>query len=152
MKETDRIVSLFEKLYNGEPWIDVTIQGTLSRISAAQAFNRPIPNCNTIWEIVNHLIEWKINVLQRINGQVLVTPANNYISPILDPSDLAWDQTLNRFESVHNQWLEYLRKVNTGDFDSHYPPNQMTYYEHILGILQHEAYHLGQIVILAKQV
>ena len=152
MKETERIASLFEKLYHGEPWIDVTIQGTLSLISADQAFKRPSPNCNTIWEIVNHLTEWKINVLQRLKGKVLVTPANNYISPILDQSEKAWDQTLIRFESIHNDWLEYLNQVDPESFDSIYPPNQMTYYEHILGILQHDAYHLGQIVLLAKLV
>lgn len=152
MKETGRIVSLFEKLYHGEPWIDVTIQGTLSRISAVQASQRPLSSCNTIWEIVNHLTEWKINVLQRLQGKIMVTPANNYISPILDQSEKAWDQALIRFESVHNDWLEYLNQVDPETFDSIYPPNQMTYYEHILGILQHDAYHLGQIVLLAKQV
>jgi uncharacterized damage-inducible protein DinB len=26
----------------------------------------------------------------------------------------------------------------------------MTYYEHIQGIIQHDAYHLGQIVLLSK--
>lgn len=152
MKETKRIVSLFEKLYDGEPWIDVTIQGTLSQISADQAFQRPIPNCNTIWEIVNHLIEWKINVLQRLKGKILVTPTNNYISPIVDSSEQAWDQTLKRLETVHNEWIEYLKQVDPESFESIYPPNQMTFYEHISGILQHDAYHLGQIVLLAKQV
>lgn len=152
MKETERIASLFEKLFQGEPWIDVTIQGTLSGISADQASKRPIPNCNTIWEIVNHLIEWKENVLQRLQGQLMVTPANNYIFPIEDSSDLAWRQTLARFESVHRKWLDYLKHAEAESFQSIYPPNQMTYFEHIMGILQHDAYHLGQIVILAKQV
>ena len=33
-----------------------------------------------------------------------------------------------------------------------YPNNGMSYYEHIQGIIQHDAYHLGQIVLLAKTV
>ena len=151
MEENSRIVSLFEKLYNGEPWIDVPIQGTLSGISARKANIRPLPNCNTIWEIVNHLIDWKINVQQRLTGQITESPANNYISPIEDVSETAWADTLKRFDAVQNEWIEFLKKFDPASYESVYPPNQMTYYEHILGVLQHDAYHLGQIVIFAKQ-
>lgn len=151
MEERERIVSLFEKLYDGEPWIDVPIRGTLSRISAAQAANRPLPTCNTIWEIVNHLIEWKVNVRHRLDGKILKTPANNYISPVVDTSEQAWAETLKRFDLVQNEWLGFLKKLDSKYYESVYPPNQMTYYEHMQGVLQHDAYHLGQIVILAKQ-
>lgn len=151
MEENQRIVSLFEKLYDGEPWIDVPIRGTLHRISAVQAAHRPLPNCNTIWEIVNHLIDWKKNVLQRVKGHITESPANNYISPIEDVSEEAWDETLKRFDAVQKEWTEFLKDIDTQSYDTVYPGNQWTYYEHILGVLQHDAYHLGQIVILAKQ-
>jgi len=36
MKETKRIAKLFEDLYNGSPWIDVTIMDTLKNISAVE--------------------------------------------------------------------------------------------------------------------
>jgi uncharacterized damage-inducible protein DinB len=151
MGEKERIISLFEKLYNGEPWIDVPIQGTLSRISARQANHRPLANCNTIWEIVNHLIDWKATVQKRLSGHNIESPANNFISPILDPSEEAWVDTLQRFDTVQRDWIEFLIKSDPSSYDSIYPANQMTYYEHILGVLQHDAYHLGQIVIFAKQ-
>jgi len=35
--EKERIISLFEKLYDGHPWIDVTIMATLQKISGQQA-------------------------------------------------------------------------------------------------------------------
>lgn len=151
MEERERILSLFAKLYDGESWIDVPIRGTLARLSATQANQRSFPNCNTIWEIVHHLIEWKINVQQRLDGKVLETPSNNYFSPIVDSSEAAWKNTLRRFDAVHSQWLKFLANFDSSQYESLYPPNQMTYYEHILGVLQHDAYHLGQIVILAKQ-
>ncbi len=151
MEEKDRILSLFEKLYYGESWIDVPVKGTLFQISAKVANSRPLSNCNTIWEIVNHLIEWKLNVQQRLEGKIISTPADNYISPIADPSEAAWDETLQRFDWAQRQWIDFLSHFDSSRYELHYPPNQMTYYEHIMGILQHEAYHLGQIVILAKR-
>ena len=42
---------------DGHPWIDVTLVGVLENIPAEKAQKRVLNNCNTIWEIVNHLIQ-----------------------------------------------------------------------------------------------
>lgn len=150
MTETERISSLFEKLYNGDPWIDISITSVLEKLSAIQASKRALVNCNTIWEITNHLINWRINVLQRINGAVLKTPSNNYFEEIKDTSDEAWTATLQKLETTQSDWLKFLKTIKSEDFHKIYPINEMTYYEHIQGIIQHDAYHLGQIVLLSK--
>lgn len=151
MKEQERLVSLFRKLYDGHPWIDVNLVSTLKAISANQANQRSLPNCNTIWEITNHIIAWRKNVLQRVNGEIIETPSNNYIKSLEDTSEEAWKDTLNKLEQSQDQWIRFLKQIKESDFELVYPNNHMTYYEHIQGILQHDAYHLGQIVLLAKQ-
>lgn len=150
--EKERLVSLFENLYDGYPWLGVNIKSTLKGITAQKASTRYLANCNSIWEIVNHLISWKINVLQRLRGEVITTPDNNYIEEITNTSEEAWQATIIRLEEVHHEWLDYLKALDEADFDKTYPPNGMTYYEHIHGIIQHDAYHLGQIVLLAKGI
>ncbi len=82
MKETNRIVKLFEDLYNGSPWIDVTIMDTLKNISAEQAAKKVIPGRNSIWQIINHMIAWRENVLLRVQGNEMVTPNNNYFTQL----------------------------------------------------------------------
>lgn len=152
MTEAARIRSLFEKLYDGHPWLDVNILSTLSKLTAAQAAKRAIPECNTIWEITNHMIHWRLNVLRRVQGEIIESPVNNYIEKITDQSDAAWKQTLENFALSQRKWLDLLSNYRETDLAAVYPPNRMTYYENIQGILQHDAYHLGQIVILAKSV
>ncbi len=151
MKETLRISSLFEKLYNGDPWIDINIISVLHKISAKQANKRVLPNCNTIWELTNHIICWRQNVLQRVQGKVLTTPDHNYFEPVKDSSIKAWDETLHKLEQTQQEWLSFLNVCKKDSLKRQYPVNEMTYYEHMQGILQHDAYHLGQIVLLAKQ-
>ncbi len=58
---------------------------------------------------------------------------------------------LSLFENLYNgnPWLEEML-VSTLSFEKIYPPEGQTYYEHIHGNIQHDAYHLGQIVMLAK--
>ncbi|HEY5370958.1 MAG TPA: hypothetical protein VIJ75_18390 [Hanamia sp.] len=48
MQETKRIKKLFGDLYNGRPWIDITIMDTLKYISAEQAAKKVTPERNSI--------------------------------------------------------------------------------------------------------
>lgn len=148
--EKDRIIGLFKNLYHGHPWIDVTIMATTHKLTAQQAATKVLPNCNSIWEILNHMISWRGNVLQRLQGKILTTPTNNYIKPIVNTSQEAWLKTLEEFKQTQNEWISFLKKFNDEDFGTEYPPNGMNHYEHIHGIMQHDAYHLGQIVLLSK--
>jgi len=150
MKETERIKKLFEDLYDGDPWIDINLVGTLGKLSATKASRKLTPEMNSIWEIVNHLIQWRENVLLRIQGTVIKTPSHNYFTPVASTTAAAWKKTLERLEASQQSWLDYLERLNTGSLNKIYPGNNMTYYEHIQGILQHDAYHLGQIVLLLK--
>jgi uncharacterized damage-inducible protein DinB len=150
MKEMKRISKLFSDLYDGDPWLGVTIAGTLNGITAEQAARKVGPRWNTIWEIVNHVIDWRLNVLQRVQGDAIVTPDNNYFEPVPDVSEEAWRRTLHRLGESQEDWLEMLKKFKKNELDNEYPSNHMSYYEHMQGIIQHDAYHLGQIVLLAK--
>ena len=152
MKETKRITKLFEDLYNGSPWIDVTIMDTLKNISAEQAAKKIIPERNSIWQIINHMIAWRENVLLRVQGNGMVTPNNNYFTQLEIISETEWQKALERLANSQEQWIHFLENSDESQFDKIYAPNKMTYYEHIHGILQHDAYHLGQIVLLSKLV
>jgi len=150
MKEATRIKKLFEDLYDGSPWIDVTIMGTLKNISAKQASKKIAPERNSIWQIVNHLIAWRENVLLRVQGNDIAAPNNNYFMEIENTSDTEWQKALERLANSQDQWIRFLENFDESQFENIYASNQMTYYEHIHGILQHDAYHLGQIVLLSK--
>ena len=152
MKETERVSKLFEDLYNGHPWIDVTILPNLKKLTAKQAAKRIYSDWNTIWEIVNHIISWRETVLLRIQGKNIKSPSHNFFVEVPDTSPEAWNSTLDRLEVSQSFWISFLKNFNENDFDTVYKPNKLTYYEHIHGILQHDAYHLGQIVIMMKRV
>lgn len=152
MKEAKRIIQLFEDLYHGDPWIDVTILETLKNISAKQAIKKIAPGRNSIWQMVNHITSWRENVLLRVQGNEIITPSNNYFMEITDTSENAWKKSMKRLENSQHQWITFLKTFDESDFDKIYPNNKMSYYKHIHGILQHDAYHLGQIVLLSKLV
>lgn len=152
MKELKRIGRLMDDLYEGSPWIDVNLSTTLKNLTAEQAAKKVNPQWNTVWEIVNHLINWRLNVLQRIQDKTVASPADNYFAPVREVSAEAWQNTLDKLEDSQEQWRQVLKKFKKKDLEKSYPTNGMSYYDHIQGIIQHDAYHLGQIVLLAKVV
>ena len=89
--------------------------------------------------------------MSRMQGESPKTPDNNYVTDIDDRSENAWKRILLEFEQTQTDWLKFLATFNESEFEKVYTPNNMNYYEHIHGIIQHDAYHLGQIVILAKE-
>jgi uncharacterized damage-inducible protein DinB len=150
MNEIERIKKLFEDLYEGDPWIDINLLGRLQKLTAAKASRKLTPDTNSIWEIVNHLIQWRENVLLRLQGTVIPTPSHNYFTQVKITTSAAWKKTLDRLDASQLSWLNYLDKLKPASLNNIYPGNNMTYYEHIQGILQHDTYHLGQIVLLMK--
>ena len=151
MTETQRIKGLFDDLYQGNPWLDVTLVDTLSNISAEAAAKKS-GDVNSIWEITNHLISWRENVLRRVNGEVMVTPSHNYFVPVNETSDKAWATTLENLAASQKKWTDFLQNLPDTALSDTYPSNGHTHYEHIHGIIQHDAYHLGQIVLIAKHL
>ena len=151
MKETQRLIQLFEKGYNGSPWIDVNLVDVLQNITPEQAIKKLYPNANSIWEITNHIISWRENVLQRVQGVEINTPLHNYFVP-LQKGDMTWKQTLKKLEASQKEWIHFLKNLKENEFETIYKPNGMSYYEHIQGILQHDVYHLGQIVMLSRLI
>lgn len=150
MSENKRISNLYQSVYNGEPWLEVTLAKTLKDVNAEQAYRKINPKLNTIWEIVNHLIQWRRNILRRVQGETIITPDHNYFVPVIDPSEAAWEQSLQNLEKSQESWNAFFVDFNDADLDKIYANNHHTYYEHLHGIIQHDVYHLGQIVILKK--
>ena len=150
MSESKRISNLYQSIYNGNRWLEVNLDNTLKNVTAEQAYRKINPNLNTIWEIVNHLIQWRRNILERMQGEVIITPDHNYFVPVLDPSEAAWEQSLQTLAKSQDSWNAFFENFNDEDLSKIYVNNGHTYYEHIHGIIQHDVYHLGQIVILKK--
>lgn len=149
--ERERIIKLFQDLYNGHPWLDVSILRKLQSLSATKAATKILPGWNSVWEIVNHLTSWRLEVLKRVQGNITISPENNYFAPVQDTSEAAWREALSRLEESQQLWVAFLKEFNEEELARVYPDNNFTYYEHIHGILQHDAYHLGQISLLVKE-
>lgn len=152
MKDSQRLAGEFRKLFNGQSWIDVNIMDTLTPLTSGQAAAKPFSHANSIWEIVNHLISWRETILKRMQGDLAPSPENNFFEPVRDHAEAAWQKTLQQFQSSQYEWMNTIDGVDDDWLEVMWEPGSQSRYELIQGILQHDSYHLGQIVILKKFV
>ncbi|MFI5134783.1 MAG: DinB family protein [Chitinophagales bacterium] len=152
MTEQEQLSKLFSDLFDGSPWIDVNIMSTVDEITAKEAATKVFPNFNSIWEIVNHLISWRETVLKRLKGEEIESPEDNYFSYIRDRTEPAWTETKDRFRESQAQWIKAIKKFRKKDLQEQHASGPFTNYDLISGILEHDAYHLGQIRLLLKLI
>ncbi len=152
MKESKRILKLYFDLYKGNPWTAITLTEILKDINAEQAAKELIPKTNTIWQLVHHCVSWRDNVLQKLQGAIFKSPEDNYLSFLLDTSETAWSLLLLRLRQSELLWEDYLNNLSDNALNETYIPSdgEWTNYEVIHGLLHHDNYHFGQIVILKK--
>jgi len=152
MTESTRIAKLFGDWYNGNPWSYVKLTDLLKDVSASQAAARAIPGANSIWQLVQHCLGWRENVLRKMKGEEFKSPDDNYLGNPEDISEDAWQKLLVKYEQSEKDWQVYLNQLDDNVLSEGYKPskNEFTNYEVIHGLLHHDNYHFGQIMMLKK--
>ncbi|MBL8016812.1 MAG: DinB family protein [Ignavibacteria bacterium] len=142
---------LLKDHYNGNPWIDSTIAGTLKQITAKQAAAKR-GGFNSIWQIVNHMILWRTALIGRVMDKPVAHPDNNYIAEIKDTSAAAWKDTIKQFERSQKGIMKFLGSSEDKLLEKVSPSSGYSYFELVMSIVIHDSYHLGQIVLIKKMI
>ena len=145
----NHLSKLLKDHFNGDPWIDVTVLGELSSVTAKQASIKP-EGMNSIWQIVNHMISWRKALITRVKGKAVKYSDNNFISEIKVKSPKAWKETINKFRKSQRDIISFLQKSDDILLETVSSTSGYTYYELVEAILIHDSYHLGQIVLIKK--
>ena len=150
MPITTQIAKQFRSVYFGGNWTFVNFKETLSDVDWKQA-TTPIHSFNTIAALVFHTNYYVSEVLKVFKGQPL--QAHDKFSFNLPPiqSQEEWEGLLNKTWKDAEEFalqIEQLPESRLSDIFS--DEKYGTYYRNIHGIIEHNHYHLGQIVLIKK--
>lgn len=143
--EINRILKQFASLQHGNCWIGVNYRDALHDVDAAMAAARNHNNANSIWMLVSHITYWRTTVVNRLTGSTNPPPFADFLLPG-DCNQQNWRQALHDFEAAYHLLRNAIHHFKEENLDKPSPRPSQTFYELILGSLQHDAYHLGQIV------
>jgi uncharacterized damage-inducible protein DinB len=156
MSEIDRIIDELRREHAGEPWHGPSLRQILDGVTAAQAASRPLPGGHTIWELVLHITAWKNEVRRRLAGAAAADPPEGDWPQVGETSVERWRQALGALERAQTELVADIRRLPQERLsepinDPRAPGGKgVSYYVLLHGIVQHDAYHAGQIAILKR--
>ena len=155
--EADRLIDQFRRAHDGDPWHGSPVRAILDGVTHTQAAARPIPGAHSIWELVLHMTGWRNEVARRATGKPAAEPKGGDYPKVGEPSEARWHEALDAFDASHRHLIEIAgtlddEKMHQATNDPRNRPlgTGVTYYEMLHGIVQHDAYHAGQIALLKK--
>jgi uncharacterized damage-inducible protein DinB len=147
--ESSRFADLLERSFHGGAWHGPSLREALDGIDAVAARQR-VGGSHSIAEIVGHLTFWIDAGWRRIEGGH-PPEAEGSDWPTDDPqSPAAWTETLARLESAHRKLHARVAALDDERLDDPVPGSDPTVRGLLAGLLEHNAYHAGQIVLLAR--
>jgi len=151
------LAALLRKGYSLDPWHGPATADLLGDVSFAAAAARPLANGHSIWEIVLHMTAWQREVARRLGSAEPQLPKDgDWPAPPM-PSQDAWDSARAELGTSLEQLAAAVSALS--DEDLREPVGSardralgvgVTRAEMVAGVLQHNAYHSGQIALLLK--
>ncbi|HJR60057.1 MAG TPA: DinB family protein [Vicinamibacterales bacterium] len=159
MNEIARIVDQLEREHAGDPWHGSPLSQILDGITWEQAASKPLAGAHSIWELVLHMTGWKNEVRHRLAGARAGEPEAGDWPVVGQVSPERWIDAREKLELAHRLLVSAVKDFPEPNLFT--PSNDardreigvgVSYYELLHGIVQHDAYHAGQIAILKKGV
>jgi uncharacterized damage-inducible protein DinB len=150
MTEIEHLLDQFKRAHEDQAWHGPSLFPVLDGIAAEQAVAKPIPAAHSIWELVAHIITWEEVAFRRLQGDNYV-PTDEWDFPkVYDPSEEQWQKTIKNLKDTYARLSEVIANFPESKLDEITQGRKTSNYFLIQGVIQHAAYHAGQIAILKK--
>jgi uncharacterized damage-inducible protein DinB len=132
-------------------WHGSALGELLDGVTAEQAAARPVAGAHTIWEIVAHVTAWAEIARARVRGERLTDPTpDEDWPPVRSTSAADWTILLRRLSDSHLELAQDVRQMDEAAILATVPGLEYTVYTLLHGVIEHGAYHGGQIGLLKR--
>jgi uncharacterized damage-inducible protein DinB len=156
---TALLIDQLHRAFDGDCWHGPSVRHLLSEVTFAQAMATPPGGIHSIAAIVAHMTSWVSEVTRRVSGYPPADPIEGDW-PIPRATDKAG------WAAMHLELAEAMARLTEavagfpaarwndqiGDARDAALGTGVTYEQTVLGLVQHLAYHGGQVAILRKLV
>jgi DinB superfamily len=141
------------EIHFGNNWSDSAMQEVIKDVTWQQAVATPIPSVHSIAVLVFHTNFYLNYVHKSIKEGVYKFDHNDSFKAPPIESETDWQALLKKSWEDAEAFAKMVEKLpeNLNLYEV-VPPFQNSFYKNIQGIIEHNHYHLGQIVLLKKMV
>lgn len=152
MTASEAIADSLRRTLTGPMWHGDAVMTLLEGVSAADAARRPIAGAHTIWELVLHMTAWANIVQKRLSSkkQPEPTSAEDWPSLTSGQSIEAWSDALMRLGESYESLAQKTEELDRDALNTQVPGHDYTARVMLIGVVEHGAYHGGQIALLKR--
>lgn len=151
MSRGQRVAEHIERSVSGPMWHGPALADLVGDVNSEHAAAHPIRGAHSIWELVLHVTAWTEIARERLVGSAKgdPTPEEDW-PPVADQSPEAWRAAVVRLKDAHRELAADVAKLGDSDLVGRVPGKDHTVLSMIHGIVEHDAYHGGQVAILKR--
>jgi uncharacterized damage-inducible protein DinB len=149
-KKINELVGQFNTIYAGTPWYGDSITDILDQVNEKTAFLQSVKNAHSIAQLVWHMNYWRQALIKRLKGDSSYKGSMKSEANWSTPEKLksiGWDKIKTLLDESQHDLTTLLSKQNDSLLTKPYT-EKACYEDLIVGILQHDLYHTGQIAYL----
>ncbi|MEN0046991.1 MAG: DinB family protein [Bacteroidota bacterium] len=145
-----QFIRQLQKTYNGAAWHGPNIVETLADVSMEQAVQR-VKTSNNIAELVHHIYAWRVFIIKRFSDEQDFEVSDDFNFIRLETIDEAtWNSLTQQLADSQEQLITIMQNFDPKKLSDQVINRNYTYLDLLHGIIHHDLYHLGQIVLLKK--
>ena len=156
--QRDFLVDQLERAHAGDPWHGSSRAMLVADVTADEARRRPAPDVHSIWELVLHMTAWTREVTRRLQGRTASEPEMGDWPALPEmPDEPAWRAALAALDQAHVAMRDVVRALDASRLAARVADERnpalgtgVTFAQTINGLVQHDAYHSGQIAVVKK--
>ena len=148
--DCERLAEQITKAIHGEAWHGPSWQDNLDGVTLDAALRHPIAGGHSIAEVTLHMTTWNDVVRRRMEGETPnVTGALDWPKGTLK-DEKAWQTVVGKLFASGDELATTVAEFPVTKLHRKRPNVDGTWYDLILGQLQHILYHAGQVGLLKK--
>ncbi|UWX55426.1 DinB family protein [Maribacter litopenaei] len=150
--EFEHIIQNIKTCFDGKPWYGVSIMNKLKEIPW-NLVNEQKYGAKSIAVLVKHIINWRIFVLKKLEGDEaydLIIDSIEDWTPLFIKNREEWEVLLEELRRTQSELLEKLALEDEQLLEKRVPGKKYTFGSILTSISQHDIYHLGQISMLVS--
>ncbi|KAA1244825.1 DinB family protein [Aquimarina sp. RZ0] len=149
-------ITQLEEVFEGFPWYGPPILKSLKTIPVLFWDQKMDDDSHSITELVYHMIDWRIFVIEKIKGNELfsieMNSENDWRKKVFIATEVDKEEILKELTRTQNLLIELLMTkpdswmnelVDGKDYKNSYM---------VLGSIQHDIYHTGQINLIYSRL
>lgn len=152
-KELELIKEQLIENYDGDPWYGRSLLSILKDAATKHAWAIKVNNNHNNTVLLYHIINWRLFTISRFEKDALTTTAHfeeNNFPVFAQPTEAVWRNGLQSLALTQQHLLQQFDTNTDEILDKKVPDRDYNFRVLLNGIIQHDVYHIGQIMVSLK--